>query len=117
MHEQILAKYPDAPLQVYTVWVEMLSGDARDARATRLMPDARVQHFWDVDHVAGRWFAQHQPWSKQAGPLAWDVFYLYGPEATWDDVPQPLVGSGSTIIVRRATLDEKIRPLIAEAAP
>ena len=46
------------------------------------------------------------------GPLAWDIFFLYGPEAVWEDVPAPLITSGSTIIAKRDRLRSGISQLL-----
>ena len=49
------------------------------------------------------------------GSLAWDIFFLYGPEAVWDDVPAPLITSGSTIIAERDRLRNGISQLLMRA--
>lgn len=75
----------------------------------RIMPDARVRHFWDGDFVVGKWFAQEvEGWDG----IAWDVYYLYGPDATWDKTPEPALGSGGNIIDRREQLVSEIEPLL-----
>ena len=48
------------------------------------------------------------------GPLAWDIFFLYGPEAVWEDVPAPLISSGSTIIAKRDRLLKALSPLATD---
>ncbi len=50
------------------------------------------------------------------GPLAWDIFFLYGPEAVWQDVPAPLITSGSTIIAKRERLRNGISQFLMAAA-
>jgi hypothetical protein len=112
VQEELLATHPTALLRVYTIWVARLDSDTRDARATRVMPDPRVDHFWDTDHQVARWFTAHQPWSQEFGPIAWDVFYLYGSEASWDEVPQPLISTGCSILRARGQLQEKMLPLL-----
>ena len=73
------------------------------------MPDARVTHFWDGDTQVGQWFAKEVDGYEG---VAWDVYYLYGPDATWETVPSPLVGLGGTIYGERDELEKQIRALL-----
>ena len=72
------------------------------------MPDPRVIHFWDGEQAIGQWFAKEV---DGYDGTAWDVYYLYGPDATWENVPAPLVGSGGTIIREREKLEMEVRAL------
>lgn len=110
MQSEILEANPQADLRVYTVWLEMLAGDRRSAWDPDLMPDPRVEHYWDADWAAGRWFAE-----KVLGfeGIAWDVYFLYGPEADWADAPAPLISSGFTVIGKSDQLFNDITPLLA----
>lgn len=72
------------------------------------MSDPRVMHFWDGDLQAGRWFANQV---DDFQGIAWDVYYLYGPEATWEGVPSLLVGSGGTIYGERESLEMQVDSL------
>ena len=73
------------------------------------MPDPRVIHFWDGERVIGQWFAEEVEGYKG---VAWDVYYLYGPDATWESIPAPLAGSGSTIIREREKLEMEVNTLM-----
>ena len=73
------------------------------------MPDPRVMHFWDGDHVIGQWFAKEIDGYEG---ISWDTYYLYGPDATWEAVPSPLVDSGGTIYGERAVLKMQISRLL-----
>jgi len=73
------------------------------------MPDQRVRHYWDVDRTAGRWFAKAV--YGEHGYM-WDAYLLYGPDATWNQTPQPLLGSGGTIIDKGSELRDKLAPLL-----
>jgi hypothetical protein len=44
---------------------------------------------------------------------AWDVYYLFGPDAAWTDVPGQIVSSGATIIGQSSALEDAITPLLA----
>ncbi len=99
---------------MYAVWVPFLGGTQDAANLSqRVLPDPRVVHFWDGSALTSDWFAENVEHSP--GP-AWDVYYLYGPDARWSDVPGPLVGSGATIIGRSSELKAAITPLLAGAS-
>lgn len=109
MQEELLARYPAASVRVYTVWFSMLPQDRRSAWDADLMPDGRVTHLWDDDRAVGRWFADHV---QQTGRIVRDTYLLYGPDAAWDDVPQPLIGTGRTVIAARRQLADEMTPLL-----
>ena len=73
------------------------------------MPDPRVLHFWDATRFAGTWFAKN---IDGADGYMWDTYLLYGPNATWDQTPGPLLGSGGTIIDVGSELRDKLAPLL-----
>jgi hypothetical protein len=69
------------------------------------MPDLRVTHFWDAGRFAGPWFARN---IDGANGFMWDTYLLYGPDAKWEDKPNPLLGSGATIIDTGTQLQEEL---------
>ena len=87
----------------------MLGGDSRDDWNGRNMPDRRVLHFWDGEYLAGQWFARQV---DGYNGIAWDVYYLYGPDATWETVPSDLIGSGGTIYGSRQQLQAQLLRLM-----
>jgi len=106
---QLLAQYPSAKLRVYAVWLPMLAGDAREEWDGNTMPDPRVMHFWDGERAIGQWFAKEVEGYRG---VSWDTYYLYGPDAKWESVPSPLVGSGGPIISEQAALKKQVSPLL-----
>ena len=105
--------YPEAKLKVYAIWFDVLAGDDRSKWDSTLLSDARVTELWDAEGELGNWFPQQDEYAGIVrGPLAWDIFFLYGGNATWEEVPQPLVKSGSTIIASSRELKESILLLI-----
>jgi len=109
VHEQILERYPDADLQVYVAWLPVLAGDERFGVADVLV-DARVRHFWDgarlVSDEVGRL-------GGDGGGLAWDMFLVFGPDATWHDrLPTPL-GTGAPVVIEVDRLEELLRPYLS----
>ena len=79
----------------------MLWSDSRNMWNGTNMPDARVIQFWDGELQVGQWFAKQ---IDGFDGVSWDTYYLYGPDAVWETVPSPLVGSGRTIYGERQTL-------------
>ena len=73
------------------------------------MPDQRVIHYWDANHEVGQWFAKQV---DGYDGISWDVYYLYGPAATWETTPSPLVSSGSSVYSERETLKMKLSTLL-----
>ena len=101
-------------MRVYAVWFDVLLGDDRVAWDPDLLRDARVTEYWDSERSLGQWFPRQDEYRPLIfGPLAWDIFFLYGPEATWVDVPLPLVASGSTVISKRGRLEQNLLPLLS----
>ena len=112
MQAEILEKNPTANIEVYAAWFAMLPGDRRAAWDPALMSDPRVTHYWDDERVLGRWFADNVGFS--GGSVAWDVYYLYGPDTTWDQMPRPLISSGYTLFGERSRLTSDLEFLFAE---
>ena len=86
----------------------MLRGDSREAWNGNAMPDRRVIHFWDGEADVGQWFAQEVDGYQGT---AWDAYYLYGPDSTWNAVPSHLIASGEIIYDERETIDRQISRL------
>jgi len=57
-----------------------------------LLADSHVRQYWDPGQLTGRWFGDR----VNGGGLAWDVYFLYGPNARWD-AASPL-STGSPVI-------------------
>ena len=114
MQREILQTDRTPDLRVYAVWVPFLGGNEQAAGIARqVLPDPRVVQYWDGGALTSRWFAENVDHSPG---LAWDVYYLYGPEATWAKMPEPLLSSGGSIIGQSSGLDAAISPLLARAS-
>jgi hypothetical protein len=109
VQSQILSAHPDAKLKVYAIWVNKLFGDARDRWDAAGLTDERVTHLWDGDDVSGGWLANNV---DAYGSGDWDTYLLFGPDATWDDQPGPLLGSGSPVDAELDRLESAIGPLL-----
>jgi hypothetical protein len=111
VQREILAPNPTAALRVYVVWVPFLEADASSASLSRQVfgSDPRVLNFWDGSALTSKWFAANVEHSTFP---AWDVYYLYGPKASWQTIPRPLVGSGGSVIGQSSALQSAIQPLL-----
>lgn len=90
----------------------MLGGDLDRARqVTATIAGPNVTHYWDPGAVTGRWAEDHLPWPSNHSP-AWDVFYLFGADATWGDQPEPVVATGYTIVGQRDDLAAGMEQLL-----
>jgi hypothetical protein len=86
MHDKVLTQYSDPNLRVYMVWVPKSRGLERDVpAATTQYPEPRALHFWDEPGVLLRGYRDRLNLSEDA----WDMYLLYGPDATWADETPP----------------------------
>ncbi len=100
---------------MYAVWVPFLGGNEQAVGLSgQVLPDPRVIQYWDGAAATSAWFAKHV--ERSPGP-AWDVFFLYGPDAEWRGIPGPLASSGGTIIGQSSALDKAIGPLLRGTSP
>ena len=110
MQREILERYETPGLRVYAVWLPFVGATRQGADVSqRVLSDARVIHYWDGAATTSDWFAGNV--DNSAAP-SWDVYYLYGTEARWAEIPGPLTSSGGTVIGRSSELKEAITPLL-----
>lgn len=109
MQEEILAKHPSANLRVYVVWLARLPTDKRSSWKDYIVLDSRAMHYWDRDNAVSDWFSTH---IEGYEGIDWDIFYLFGPDARWEDAPAPLVSAGRPIINEREKLQKHIEPML-----
>jgi hypothetical protein len=111
VHDEILAKYPKARLKVFAVWFDMLAGDSRQLLDTKVLGDPRVTYYWDEGKVVGRWFSDQ---TLPGSGITWDAYFLYGPEARWDQAPGPLLSSSDgDVIGSTDQLMSAVRPFLS----
>jgi hypothetical protein len=81
MKREVLARYGDAGLRIYMVWVPKQRGLERDVPgATLELPDERATHFWDASGV----LMSGNRETLKLREEAWDIYLLYGPDAKWE---------------------------------
>lgn len=116
MQEQILEQHPSADLQVYAIWLPMLSTDDRSEWTQALLPDPRVAHFWDEERVSGLWFAEADTAGLGYAGIVWDTYFLFDRGASWDDVPAPVILAGAPVNAHVDALARSVRRLLRDSA-
>ena len=81
-----LKRVTDESVRAYVVWLPIFGGDFKgEARKlSSSFRDKRVSYFLDPDSSTGkRW----ERVLKTGRFIAWDVYFLYGPDAHWEEEP------------------------------
>lgn len=89
----LLANLP-AQAAVYIVHLPVVGGTPKHIPgAASLIGKAKAKHYWDPKRSVGKRFTDVLSLRSKGEPaLAWDVWFAYGPDATWGDAPpQPSV--------------------------
>jgi len=83
--QKVMQDVPDDRVRVYIVWEPMLMTDDRVGAERRFaeFSDKRLSCFWDGNRLTG------DLWQHVLGleTVAWDVYFLYGPNAEWKKQP------------------------------
>jgi hypothetical protein len=126
----LLAATDDRRLQTFVVHVPVLGAQAKDiAPAAKLLHNAHVRHYWNPSGTFGRELAEAV--GLQRGDdlvYAWDVWLIYGPEASWDGArpPQPrrlmhqlraLEGSAEFPRLDSNAFAQEVHELLAQLTP
>ena len=107
VQDEILTKNPDRDISVYAVWFNVLPTDSVGGWEPEILSDRRVTEFWDAEGAVGEWFGEKREELQLGffgGPVVWDASLLFGPEASWQELPGPLEHFGYTIIGDRRSL-------------
>ena len=98
---------------MFAIWLPMLAGDSRSAWDSNVLDDPRVIEFWDVDQIAGKWFADKQLGDLGGpGTIVWDAYYAFPSSSTWKSEPSGLLAAGSDIIDNASRLENNFVPLL-----
>lgn len=107
VQKNILEPNPEADIDVAAVWFNVLPSDSQDNFDPALLTDARVTQYWDADGDIGTWFEDHEDvigFSSNTGTFVWDAYLLFGPDATWENTPEPLALYGRTVLAAKDEL-------------
>jgi hypothetical protein len=95
---------------VYAVWLNQRVTDERSAIDESILDDPRVTQYWDAEGITGTYFADSDLGGLGASGFVYDVYYVFGRDATWEDDPAPLAASGGPVLFEgeelRAALQE-----------
>ena len=109
---EVLEENPTADIRVYVVWERMLVTDTIRATRSGMIDDERATHYKDVARISGKWFNENYGGDK--GSVAWDIAYVFGPEATWENKPSPMLGWGAAVIHQKDKLMAVLTPLLSD---
>jgi hypothetical protein len=121
VQEELLSAHSKADLRVYAIWFNMYPTDRRERWPGDVLTDSRVVHYWDEQKSVGAWYAprtgdmesQMAPGSRGlGGPVLWDAYLVYGPEARWEDAPTDLRRWGRTILATQEPFREAVDALL-----
>jgi hypothetical protein len=90
----------------------MLATDSRSEVETGLLSDRRARHFWDEGRVVGRWLAEAGVGEPPSSGVVWDAYFVFGPDAVWNERPAPLADHGAPVISTTDTLERELAPLL-----
>lgn len=95
----------------------MVGTDARDRWRADLLPDRRVEHWWDEGRLVGRrvlddlrpHISLRAPGSTEfRGDVLWDAYLLFDRKARWGTTMPAPVSWGHTILAARDTLATQV---------
>lgn len=88
----VILKLKDKRLAAFSVFIPMVAGDSAMAseEPAKGLRKAGIASYWDGDRKLGSAYAKafKNPFGIR---IAWDVYFLYGPDAVWGEAP-PLPG-------------------------
>jgi hypothetical protein len=109
VRENILYAEPSDELRVYAVWLNQRPTDARDEIDESILADPRVTQYWDGEGITGTYFAETDLGGLGFAGFVYDVYYVFGRDASWGDDPAPLAGSGGPVLFKGEELLSALR--------
>lgn len=118
--QTILNDVSDERLRAYIIFLPILQTDDRGSAKKRAseFADKRLAYFWDGDRSTGKL------WQRvlDLEGIAWDVYFLYGPEAQWDREPtapdfwmhQLGHARGKAPLLNKSKFESKVKDLLGE---
>ena len=107
LNDEFLANNHDPRLNVFVVHVPMLGARERQiARAKQFLTARNTTHYWDGAASISVAFQQQLGIARPA----WDVWFVFGPDATWDPdrPPKPDLWMHQLFAVKGPLLDPKV---------
>jgi hypothetical protein len=85
-------------VEFFVVWLNQRVTDARETIDATIMEDPRVTQYWDGDGITGTYFADADLGGLGYSGFVYDVYYVFGPDASWADEPAPLAGANVPVV-------------------
>ena len=57
-----------------------------------------MTQYWDAEGLSGTYFAQTNIAGMGYAGFVYDVYYVFGPKATWAKQPDPLAAGGGPVL-------------------
>jgi hypothetical protein len=105
----VLAEEPSGDVRFYVVWLNQRVTDERGSIDESLLADPRVTQYWDAEGITGTYFADADLGDLGASGFIYDVYYVFGGDAAWQDEPSPLADAAVPVISYVDRLLEEIR--------
>lgn len=88
IRDEVILKLKGKPLSVFSVYIPMVAGDAKlpADQSAKTLSKYGVKSYWDGDRKLGESYAKYLKLDR-ALQVAWDVYFVYGPEAVWGKTP------------------------------
>jgi len=109
VRKSILDEEPSQDVRIYAVWLNQRSTDARDEIDESILTDPRVTQYWDGEALTGTYFAEADLGRLGYSGFVYDVYYVFGGDANWQDEPAPLAGAGVPVVSHVEELLAEIR--------
>jgi hypothetical protein len=118
--QSVLKNVQDNQIRAYFVWLPVMRNDDRESAIERSkeFTDQRLSHYWDGDGLTGKAWID----VLKTGELAWDVYLLYPPSASWEKAPpapafwmHQLRGIEHAPHLDRSVFEAKVKELLASA--
>jgi hypothetical protein len=94
----------------------VLPTDDRSSWDASLLDDPRVVNLWDRELGLSRWVAGRRDLGiEPLGPVVYDAFLLFGPDARWDSAPAGLLASGLPVIGESSKLASAVGRLTSSS--
>lgn len=92
IRDDVVLKLNDKRIAAFSVYLPMMMGDSQKPAidAAKKLENAGIQSFWDGERELGKAYAKIVELPKGRN-IAWDICFVYGPDAVWGvNPPKPV---------------------------
>ncbi|MCC6403543.1 MAG: hypothetical protein IT207_05990 [Fimbriimonadaceae bacterium] len=88
IRDDVVLKLKDKRLAAFSVYIPMVPGDSDKpaVEAAKRLEKAGIKSFWDGKRELGKAYASIVTLPK-GRTIAWDIYFVYGPDAVWGRTP------------------------------